>query len=144
MSLLEGDHTSPNSCANAFGVFVDCSDRDIKGVIPVQATVGVTASPGLGIPGQIRFGAEWPYTDAFMNNVSSDLAIFQQPSVSLFNGYVRWQDEGRRWTVSLEGRNLAHKRCPRGALQISAPRSPSVVVYPAEPRMLSVRVGFYF
>jgi iron complex outermembrane receptor protein len=144
LSFLTGKYTGPYTCANASSVFVDCSKNKIKGLIPTQATVGFTYSPVWDVPGQISLGGDWRYTSFYYNNVSNQTELAQSEEVGVWAGFVKWTSPDEKWNVVLEGRNLANKMYYRNALQLSNATSPATTVYPAEPRMVNLRVGVNF
>ncbi len=144
LSFLHGDYTGPYTCSNASGVFVDCSQNEIKGVIPTQATLGFTYTPEWSIPGEISLGGDWRYTSFYYNNVSNETELAQSKAVGVWQGFIKWTSPSDTWNVALEGRNLADKMYYRAALLLSNATSPSTTVYPSEPRMVNLRVGFKF
>jgi len=144
LSFLQGKYTGPYSCANAWGVFVDCSQNEIKGVIPTQMTIGFTYSPYWDIPGEISIGGDWRYTSFYYNNVSNQTELAQSRPVGVWQGFVKWTSTDARWNVALEGRNLADKMYYRAAMLLSNATSPTTIAYPGDPRMVNVRVGFNF
>ena len=144
LSFLTGKYTGPYSCANASTAFVDCSKNKIKGLIPTQVTLGFTYTPEWNIPGQVDLGGDWRYTSFYYNNVSNDPLLVQAQPVGIFQGFIKWTSADDRWNVALEGRNLANKMYYRSTLLLSSATAPAVTVYPSEPRMVNVRVGFNF
>lgn len=144
IAFTSGEYTGAYSCANAAGVFVDCSKNGIKGVIPEQATLGFNYETSLGNSGSLRFGGDWQYTSFYYNNVSNETRLAQSEAAGIFNGFIKWTSPSEALTVALEARNIANKKYYRNALLLSNATSPATTIYPSDPRMVNVRVGFKF
>jgi iron complex outermembrane receptor protein len=144
LSFLSGKYTGPYTCANAWATWVDCSQNKIKGLIPTQATIGFTYTPEWDIPGEVSIGGDWRYTSFYYNNVSNQPLLGQSEAVGIWQGFIKWTSSDERWSVALEGRNLADKMYYKNAMVLSNAISPTVTAYPSDPRMVNVRVGFKF
>lgn len=143
-SFSHGEYTSDFNCSLFNTSIVNCRNAKIKGVVPTKSTLGFTYDLPLNIPGKLRMGADWEYSEKYFNNVSNTLPIVQTPSYSLYNAFLAWDSPDGHWTVSLEGKNLADKRFALESLQIASPVSPSVTAYPNDPRMIDVRIKANF
>jgi iron complex outermembrane receptor protein len=144
MAFQTGKYTSPFVCSDQFGVFQNCDDRKIKGLIPTKVVVGGTLSPDLGIPGQIKIAADVDYTDSYYNNVSNTGPLVQTPETTLFNGSIAWKAPDGNWSVALEGRNLFNKHYVLAGLQLANPVRPTVTGYPGDPRVVDIRLSANF
>lgn len=144
ISLTDGEYTAPYTCADVRGVYVDCTNNKIKGVIPAQVNVGFSYEPALNIQGTIQIGGEWQYRDKFYNNVSNQTDLAQAQPLDLLNGFIKWTSPDERWNVTVDGRNLLNEKYYANALILSNATSPSTTVYPGDPRILKVRLGFNF
>lgn len=121
-------------------VFRECSGNHIKGVIPHKIVSGIVFTPELGIPGRLRFSAEWNKTGAYYNNVANEIDLVQTESASIYNGSVSWTAPSEKWTVTLDGRNLTSKLYALAGLQLANATRPSVTGYINEPRQVTLRV----
>jgi iron complex outermembrane receptor protein len=144
MAFQKGKYTSPFVCSDQFGVFQNCDDRKIKGLIPSKVVVGATFSPELSIPGQIKIAADVDYTDNYYNNVSNTGPLVQTPETTLFNGSIAWKAPGGNWSVALEGRNIFNKHYVLAGLQLASPVRPTVTGYPGDPRIIDIRLSADF
>ncbi len=139
-----GKYTDPFLCALSNTQIVDCSDNNIKGLVPKKTSLGFNYRPDLPIPGQLNFNAVWNYNDAYYNNVSNELPLVQTPKLSLFDASVAWESPDDHWRISLEARNLFNKHYILQGLQLSNAVRSSVSGYPGDPRMVVVRIGANF
>ena len=140
MSFSGGEYTSAFTCSNENGRFEECSNRDIKGLIPEQATLGFNFEPQLPIPGSIRVNGQWSYTSRYFNNTANGGPLVETPDVGLYDASIAWTSPDEHWTVSLEGRNLADEQYSLAGLQLSSAAIPSVTGYAGEPRTYALRI----
>jgi iron complex outermembrane receptor protein len=145
IAFNRGKYTKDFTCANQFGVFVDCTENRIKGLPKFKAGTGFRFSPRItGMPGRLTFNGSWDHTTKIYNNISNEPELVQTPKLDLFNGSIAWRSEDSRWSASVEGRNLTNKHYVLAGLLRSDPRNPTVVGYVAEPRQILARVGYEF
>ena len=144
LSFQHGKYTSAFTCSTQFGVFTECSNRKIKGVIPAKVVVGGTYSPELDIPGHFTIAADLNYTDKYFNNVANEGPLVQTPTTKLLNGSITWETPDKHWAVILEGKNLTNKHYVLAGLQLSNPVRPTVTGYPGDPRVVDIRVKTNF
>ncbi len=136
----QGKYTKPFICSGANTVFRECSGNRIKGVVPHKIVSGFVFTPELGIPGRLRFSAEWNKTGAYFNNVANEIDLVQTESASIYNGSVSWTAPSEKWAVTLDGRNLTDKLYVLAGLQLANATRPSVTGYINEPRQVTLRV----
>ena len=145
MAFNDGKYTKSFSCANQFGVWVDCTANEIKGLPKAKIGLGFRYSPTLADGwGSLTIGGNWDHTSKVYNTISNQTDLVQTAPLDLFNGSIGWRSDDRTWSFSIEGRNLANKRyLVAGLLSANATR-PAVTGYPGEPRQVLFRVGFSF
>ena len=145
MAFARGKYTKEFTCADQFGVFVDCTDKRIKGLPKFKAGTGFRFSPRIAaLPGRLTFNGNWDHTTKVYNNVSNEPELVQTRKLDLFNGSIAWRSEDDKWSASLEGRNLTNKHYVLAGLLRSNATNPTVVGYVGEPRQILLRVGFEF
>lgn len=145
MAFNDGKYTKSFTCGNQFGVQVDCTDNEIKGLPKAKISVGFRYSPTLsdGL-GKLTFNGNWDHTSTVYNNISNEPALVQTAPLDLFNGSVSWRSADSLWNVSIEGRNLADKRYVLAGLLSSNPIRPAVTGYVGDPRQVMLRIGYSF
>src|SRR5690606_19879745 len=115
--------------ADEFSVRQDCSDRDIKQLIPLKTNLGIRLTPSLGwLPGELMLNFNWAYNSDYKINLANGPDIIQPRELSLYNGRIQWTDGSGRWRLSVEGRNLADKKYWDGSQVISNPIRPGLRV----------------
>lgn len=139
-----GKYTQPFACADAFNNVVNCQNRQIKDVIPTQASAGFTFTPELDIPGRVRLNGGWTYISGYWNNVSNTVYLEHTGAHGLFDASVAYETPDGHWTFSVEGKNLANKKYYAAVLQVGNATSPAVAGYPADPRIVMARVKFNY
>lgn len=144
MSFQKGKYTSPFICSTQFGVFSECSNRKIKGLVPAKVVVGGVFSPQLNIPGQIRIAADLNYTDHYFNNVANEGPLVQTPKTKLLNSSITWDSPDGHWGIALEGKNLTNKHYVLAGLQLANPVRPTVTGFPGDPRIVDIRLKANF
>lgn len=143
-SHQDGKYTAPFSCSDAYNVIRNCQDREIKALIPTQASAGFTYTPDLDIQGKIRLNGGWTYISGYWNNVSNTVDLEKTGSRGLLNASVAYQTPNGHWTFSVEGKNLANEKYYAAVLQVANATSPSVAGYPADPRVVMARISFNY
>lgn len=144
MSFNTGKYTDDFICSTAYTVRINCREKRIKGLIPRQITVGASYEAELSGVGWLKIGSDYVYTSRYYNNVSNDLAFTASDELGLLNGFVRWTDASKTFSVTLEGKNLTKKQYYQSTLQYSNATSPAVIAFPGDPRSIAVRFGFEF
>lgn len=143
-SHQEDEYTSPFPCSDAFNNIVDCQDRQIKALIPTQASAGFNFTPELDIPGRIRLNGSWNYISGYWNNVSNTIDLQHTGAHGLVNASIAYETEDGHWTYSVEGKNLTDRQRYGAVLQFGNAVSPAVVGYPIDPRIVMARVKFNY
>ncbi|WP_338425929.1 TonB-dependent receptor [Sphingopyxis kveilinensis] len=145
MAFNDGKYTKSFSCANQFGVWVDCTGNEIKGLPKAKISLGFRYSPTLADGwGSLSIGANWDHTSKVYNTISNQTDLVQTAPLDLFNASVGWRSDDDHWSLSVEGRNLANKRYLVAGLLSANPVQPAVTGYPGEPRQVMFRVGYSF
>ena len=145
LAFARGKYTKDFTCANQRGVFVDCTDKRIKGLPKFKAGTGFRFSPRIAaLPGRLSFNGNWDHTSKTYNNIANEPELVQTKKLDLFNGSIAWRSEDNKWSASLEGRNLTNKHYVLAGLLRSDPVNPTVVGYIGEPRQVLLRVGYEF
>ncbi|MBX3564182.1 MAG: TonB-dependent receptor [Sphingomonas sp.] len=145
MAFNDGKYTKSFNCTNQFGVWVDCTNNEIKGLPKAKISLGFRYAPTLGDGwGKVTIAGNWDHTSKVYNNISNQPALVQTAPLDLFNGSIGWRSEDRVWSVSLEGRNLADKRYVLAGLLSANATRPAVTGYVGEPRQVMLRVGVSF
>lgn len=145
MAFSSGKYTKEFQCANAYGVWVDCTDNKIKGLPSKKISLGFRYSPTIpGLPGMLTFNGVWDHTDKVYNNISNQPDLVQTPVLNLFNASIAWRSEDGKWDVSLEGRNITNKSYVHAGLLRSHPVQPAVTGYIGDPRQLMLRIGYSY
>ncbi len=145
MAFNRGKYTKDFTCANQFGVWVDCTDNRIKGLPKFKAGTGFRYSPQIaGLPGRLTLSGSWDHTTKIYNNISNEPELVQTRKLDLLNGSIGWRSPDNKWNVALEGRNLTNKHYVIAGLLRSDPVNPTVVGYVGEPRQIILRLGYEF
>ncbi|MGH8137126.1 MAG: TonB-dependent receptor [Steroidobacteraceae bacterium] len=144
MAYSTGKYTEPFVCSGANGVFRDCSNGKIKGLIPGKEVLGFVYSPPLPLPGQVRFIGQMTHTGHYYNNVANEGPLVQTYPVTLYDASITWNDSSGHYRVSLDAKNLANKHYVLAGLQLASPVRPSVTGYINDPRVILLRVGVNF
>jgi iron complex outermembrane recepter protein len=139
-----GKYTQPFACADAHNNVVNCEGRQIKALIPTQASAGFTFTPELDIPGRVRLNGSWTYISGYWNNVSNTIYLEHTGAHGLLNASVAYETPDGHWTFSVEGKNLADQKYYAAVLQVGNATSPAVAGYPADPRIVMARVKFNY
>ena len=105
MSFNDGEYTDRFLCVGQYNQVLDCSEKKLKGLVPVMTVVGFRYSPRLPIPGELSIDGSWRFVDKHNNNTSNEGPLDQTEAQDLYNASIRWGDDQGRWSVSLEGRN---------------------------------------
>jgi len=137
-------YTSPFPCSDAFNNVVNCQDRQIKALIPTQASAGFTYTPDLDIPGRVRLNGSWNYISGYWNNVSNTIYLEETKAHGLVNASIAYETEDGHWTFSIEGKNITNQQYYGAVLQFGNAVSPAVVGYPVDPRIVMARVKFNY
>ena len=144
-SLMSGKYTAPFNCSLSNTVIVDCSDKELKAVVPRKMTLGFRYSPEFAfVPGQLTFNGSWNYNSSFYTNLSNQLAVFQPEQADIFNASISWVDLSGTYKASLESRNITDAHYIMNGVQLANPTSPQITGYPNEPRTVMFRVGVNF
>lgn len=145
MAFNDGKYTKSFTCANQFGVYGDCTNNEIKGLPKAKVSLGFRFTPTIsGLPGALSFNGNWDHTSKVYNNISNQPAEVQTEPLDLFNGSIAWRSDDRRWSASLEGRNLTNKHYVHAGLLSANAVRPSVTGYIGEPRQIMFRIGYAF
>lgn len=144
LSLTHGEYTGSFTCANQFGQFIDCRDRDLSTLIPEKTMLGFRYTPALPLPGTLRINGSWNYHSDYFNNVANEGPLVRTVAADIYNAGIGWSSPEERWNVTLDVRNLADKHYSLAGLQRSNPIRPAVNAYPNPPRQVYLRVGVSF
>ena len=143
IGLNKGKYTKDFTCGNQFGVFVDCTDRKIKGLPARKISTGFRFTPAISaLPGELTLNGSWDHTSKIYNNISNEPDLVQTKTLNLFNASIGWRQG--RWEALLEGRNLTNKHYVQAGFLRSHPTSPAVVGYIGDPRQIMLRLGYAF
>lgn len=135
-------YTGPFPCNDQFGARTDCQNRKISNLIPQKWTFGFRFTPDLPVlPGKLSFNASVAHNSPYFNNVANEGPLVGTVAASIYNARIGWTSPLLRWTVDLEGRNLANKHYSLAGIQLSNPVSPAVSSYPNPPREVMLKVG---
>lgn len=140
----QGKYTQSFICSGSDGVFRDCSGNHIKGVIPHKIVTGFAYTPELPLPGRLRISGDWSMTGAYFNNVANSIYLVQTQAADIYNGSISWTAPDDKWSLTLDGRNLANKHYVIAGLQLSSPVRPAVTGYINEPRQVTLRFRMNF
>jgi iron complex outermembrane receptor protein len=139
-----GKYTQPFICSGQNGVFRDCSDNKIKGVIPGKEMLGFMWTLPLSLPGEFRLQGQWTHTGHYYNNVANEGPLVQTLPVSIYDASISWTDPDERWRIALDGKNIANKHYVLAGLQLANPVRPSVTGYINDPRVILLRATVNF
>jgi len=144
-SLMRGHYTGPFACSLSNTVVVDCSDKDLKAVVPRKMTLGARYSPLLAfVPGQLTFNGSWNYNSSFYTNLSNELSVFQPEQADIFNASISWISPSGMYRAAIEGRNITDEHYIMNGVQLASPTAPQITGYPNEPRVVLLRLGVSF
>jgi iron complex outermembrane receptor protein len=145
MAFNDGKYTKDFVCGNANAVYVDCTDKEIKGLPKEKISVGFRFTPTIpALPGDLTFNGSWDHTSKVYNNISNEPELVQTPVLDLFNASIGWRSSNGSWDVSLEARNLTNKHYVQAGFLRSDPVRPAVVGYIGDPRQIMLRVGYTY
>lgn len=145
MAFNSGKYTKDFVCANAYTVYVDCTDKEIKGLPAEKISVGFKFTPMISVlSGDITFSGSWDHTSKVYNNISNEPDLVQTPVLNLYNASIGWRSSNGSWDVSLEGRNLTDKHYVQAGFLRSDRVTPAVVGYIGDPRQVMLRVGYTY
>lgn len=144
MSFTDGNYTDRFLCAGQYNQIIDCSNKKLKGLVPVMSVVGFKFSPQLPIPGGLSIDGSWRFVDKHYNNTSNEGPLDQTQAQDLYNAAIRWEDDQGRWNVSLEGRNLEDKRFVQSTVQRAHATQPATSAFVNMAREIMFRVGTNF
>ncbi len=145
MSFETSKYLTPFNCSLANTTIVNCQGNKIKGVIPAKVVLGFILSPHIDMArGQVRILGDYDYSAAYYNNVANQISLVQTPVIQLFNASIDWTSPDKRWTLALEGKNLADNHYSLDGLQLASAVKPTVTGYPGDPRMIDIRLGVKF
>jgi iron complex outermembrane recepter protein len=139
-SFYTGKYTQPFVCTSQHGVFQQCEDNKLKGLIPQTETVGVDYTPPIPIPGKIHLLGQARHTGYYFNNVANQGPLVQTQAVTLYDASIAYNDPTGHYRVSLDGKNLADKHYVTAGLQLASAATPSVTGYVNDPRTIMVRL----
>jgi len=144
-SLMSAEYDGPFNCSLSNTVVVDCSDRNLKAIVPRKLVLGMKYSPELAfVPGQLTFSGSWNYNSTFFTNLSNERAVFQPEQADLFNASIAWVDPSGAYKASIEGRNITDAHLIMNGVQLASPTAPQITGYPNEPRTIMFRLGVSF
>ena len=144
-SVMRGHYTAPFNCSLSNTTIVDCSDRDLKALVPRKLTLGFKYSPEFSfVPGELTFNGSWNYNSSYFTNLSNERYVFQPEQADIFNASITWLDSSGTYRASIEARNLADSHYIMNGVQLASATAPSITGYPNEPRTIMFRVGMTF
>ncbi|MBS0418815.1 MAG: TonB-dependent receptor [Proteobacteria bacterium] len=139
-SFYTGKYTQPFICTSQHGVFQQCENRKLKGLIPGSETLGVDYSPPIPIPGKVHLLGQARHTGFYYNNVANEGPLVQTQAVTLYDASIAYNDPTGHYRVSLDGKNITNKHYVAAGLQLASPLIPSVTGYINDPRTIMVRL----
>ncbi|WP_129778464.1 TonB-dependent receptor [Peristeroidobacter soli] len=143
-SLNTGEYTGSFICANQYGAFIDCRDRDLVGLIPEKYQLGFRFSPMLPMPGELRINGSWNNHSDYFNNVANEGPLVRTVAASIYNAGLSWTSPQQRYNVTLDVRNIANKHYSLAGLQQTNAVRPAVSAFPNAPREYFLRFGTEF
>jgi len=139
-AFYTGKYTQPFVCTSQHGVFQQCENRKLKGLIPGSETVGVDYSPPLPIPGKVHLLGQARHTGFYYNNVANEGPLVQTQAVTLYDASIAYNDPSGHYRLSVDGKNITNKHYVAAGLQLASPATPSVTGYINDPRTIMVRL----
>jgi len=127
------------TCTDLTFAYRDCSGKDLRGVSPWKALAGFTWKLPVEIPGGFRIGLSANYTEKYYNDAFNNELVAGRTR-TLVDGFISYETEDRRWTATLEGKNLTDKQYYGTALALGQ----TIVAYPSDPRTVVGRIRYAF
>ena len=139
-SFYTGKYTQPFVCTSQHGVFQQCENRKLKGLIPGSETLGVDYSPPIPIPGKVHLLGQMRHTGFYYNNVANEGPLVQTQAVTLYDASIAYNDPSGHYRISVDGKNITDKHYVAAGLQLASAATPSVTGYVNDPRTIMVRL----
>lgn len=145
LAINDGKYLDSFICSDEHLVLKDCSDKKVKGLIPVKSNVGFRFSPSIAaLPGQLALNMSWAHNDKYYNNIANELPEVQTAANDLFNARLSWTDDDGHWKVAVDVRNLTDKNYIQAGLQTANAIQPGVNGYPNPRRTILGSIEYSF
>lgn len=139
-AFYTGKYTEPFVCTSQHGVFQQCENRKLKGLIPQDETLGFDYTLPLPLPGKFHLLGQLHHTGYYYNNVANEGPLVQTVPVTLYDASIAYNDPSGHYRISVDGKNITDKHYVTAGLQLASPATPSVTGYVNDPRTIMVRL----